>query len=61
MLAGKAALNKTGKTRAAPATPVLRADMAVWSMRRLQCPPYEQFTLFHANRYRRWKNGNTDK
>jgi hypothetical protein len=48
---GTQALYKTGKTRAATATPLLRgrgADMAVWLMRRLQCLPCEQFTLFHA-------------
>jgi hypothetical protein len=37
---GTQAHHKTGKTRAATATAVLRgrgADMAVWFMRRLQC------------------------
>jgi hypothetical protein len=48
---GTQALHKTGKTRAATATPLLRgrgADMAVWFMRRLRCLPCEQFALFHA-------------
>ena len=42
---------KTGKTRAATATALLRgrgADMAVWFMRRLQCPFCEEFTLSRA-------------
>jgi hypothetical protein len=49
---GIQALHKTGKTRSATATPLLRgrgADMAVWFMRRLQCLPCEQFTLFHGD------------
>jgi hypothetical protein len=49
---GTQALNKTGKTRAATATPLLRgrgADMAVWCMRRLQALPCEHFALFHAD------------
>jgi hypothetical protein len=48
---GTQALHKTGKTRAATATPLLRgrgADMAVWFMRRLLCLPCEQFALFRA-------------
>jgi hypothetical protein len=48
---GTQALYKTGKTRSATATPLLRgrgADMAVWFMRRLQCLPCEQFTLFYT-------------
>jgi hypothetical protein len=42
---------KTGITRSATATPLLRgrgADMAGWFMRRLQGLPCEAFTLFHA-------------
>jgi hypothetical protein len=48
---GTQALDKTGKTRSATATPLLRgrgADMAGWFMRRLQCLPCEAFTLFFA-------------
>jgi hypothetical protein len=48
---GNQALHKTGKTRAATATPLLRgrgADMAVWFMRRLRGLPCEQFALFPA-------------
>jgi hypothetical protein len=48
---GTQALHKTGKTRAATATALLRgrgADMAGWFMRRLQCLPCEAFTLFFA-------------
>jgi hypothetical protein len=48
---GNQALHKTGKTRAATATPLLRgrdADMAVWFMRRLQCLPCEHLTLIPA-------------
>jgi hypothetical protein len=48
---GTQALHKTGKTRAATATPLQRgkgADMAVRFMRWLQGLPCEQFTLFHA-------------
>ena len=62
---GIQALHKTGKTRAATATPLLRgrgADMAVWFMRRLQCLPCEQFTLFHAEiAAGTGRRGNTDK
>jgi hypothetical protein len=48
---GTQAHHKTGKTRAATATALLRgrgADMAVRFMRRLQGLPCEQFILFHA-------------
>jgi hypothetical protein len=42
------ALHKTGKTRPATATPLLRRRMAVWFMRWLQGLPCDEFTLFHA-------------
>jgi hypothetical protein len=45
------ALYKTGKTRSATATPLLRGrvcDMSVRTMRRLQCLLWEDFTLYRA-------------
>jgi hypothetical protein len=42
------ALYKTGKTRSATATPLLRGRMAVWFTRWLQGLLCEEFTLFHA-------------
>jgi hypothetical protein len=48
---GTQAHHKTGKTRSATATPLLRgrgADMAVGFMRWLQGLPCDQFNLFHG-------------
>jgi hypothetical protein len=45
------ALYKTGKTRSATATPLLRGrvcDMSEWTMRRLQWLLWEDFTLSRA-------------
>jgi hypothetical protein len=48
---GAQALHKTGKTRPATATPLLRvrgADMAVMVDTRLRGLPCKEFTLFHV-------------